>query len=230
MDAVPALPDPADKIGEREQIVQNKKRGVVYMISYIKGELAAVEKDKAVVDVHGVGYGIYMPERSLGLLPQTGKEVKIHTYLNVREDAMQLFGFLTRDDLAIFKLLIGVSGIGPKGGLGILSQLSADDLRFAVLSGDVKAISATPGIGRKTAEKLIIELKDKLDLEDMLYHGAGEPSAAPAENLNGGVQSEAVQALVALGYGSTESLKAVKKVKLENATVEEVLKEALKHF
>lgn len=200
------------------------------MISYIKGELAAIEKDKAVVDVHGVGYGIYMPERALGLLPQMGNEVKIHTYLNVREDAMQLFGFLTQDDLAIFKLLIGVSGIGPKGGLGILSQLSSDDLRFAVLSGDVKAISATPGIGRKTAEKLIIELKDKLDLEDMLHHGAYEASAIPSENLNGGVQSEAVQALVALGYGSTESLKAVKKVKLENATVEEVLKEALKHF
>lgn len=200
------------------------------MISYIKGELAAIEKDKAVVDVHGVGYGIYMPERSLGLLPQTGNEVKIYTYLNVREDAMQLFGFLTRDDLTIFKLLIGVSGIGPKGGLGILSQLSADDLRFAVLSGDVKAISATPGIGKKTAEKLIIELKDKLDLEDMLYHGTDEPSAVPAETLSGGVQSEAVQALVALGYGSTESLKAVKKVKLENATVEEVLKEALKYF
>lgn len=200
------------------------------MISYIKGELAAIEEDKAVVDVHGVGYGIYMPKRALGLLPQTGNEVKIHTYLNVREDAMQLFGFLTRDDLAIFKRLIGVSGIGPKGGLGILSQLSADDLRFAVLSGDVKAISAAPGIGKKTAEKLIIELKDKLDLEDMLYHGTDEASAIPAENLNGGVQSEAVQALVALGYGSTESLKAVKKVKLENATVEEVLKEALKHF
>lgn len=143
---------------------------------------------------------------------------------------MQLFGFLTRDDLEIFKLLIGVSGIGPKGGLNILSQLSADDLRFAVLSGDVKAISATPGIGKKTAEKLIIELKDKLDLEDMLHHAEEDTTAAAAETLAGGVQSEAVQALVALGYGSTESLKAVKKVKLENATVEEVLKEALKHF
>lgn len=153
------------------------------MISYIRGNLAAVEKDKAVVDVHGVGYGIYMPERALGLLPQTGNEVKIHTYLNVREDAMQLFGFLTRDDLAVFKLLIGVSGIGPKGGLGILSQLSADDLRFAVLSGDVKAISATPGIGKKTAEKLIIELKDKLDLEDMLYHGETKLRQRPQRHL-----------------------------------------------
>ncbi len=200
------------------------------MISYIRGNLAAMEKDKVIVDVQGVGYGIFMPERSMGLLPQIGSEVKLHTYLNVREDAMQLFGFLTKDDLQIFRLLIGVSGIGPKGGLGILSQLSADDLRFAVLSGDVKAISATPGIGRKTAEKLIIELKDKLDLEDMLHPADEGIPVAAADSSAGTVQSEAVQALEALGYGSTESLKAVKKVKLENATVEEVLKAALKNF
>lgn len=197
------------------------------MISYIRGEIAAVEKEKVIVDVAGVGYGIYMPGQALGMLPQPGSEVKIHTYLNVREDAMQLFGFLTRDDLEIFKLVIGVSGIGPKGGLSILSKLSPDDLRYAVLSGDVKAISAAPGIGKKTAEKLIIELKDKLDIEDVLNHAIGSDHA-PAADVSGGIQSEAVQALVALGYGSTESLRAVKQVELENPTVEDVLKEALK--
>ena len=168
-----------------------------------------------------------MPGQAMGLLPQPGNEVKIHTYLNVREDAMQLFGFLTRDDLEVFKLVIGVSGIGPKGGLSILSHLTPDDLRFAVLSGDVKAISAAPGIGKKTAEKLIIELKDKLNIEDVLTHAADSSAAAVPVN-NGGIQSEAVQALVALGYGSTESLRAVKQVELDNATVEDVLKEALK--
>ena len=141
------------------------------MISYIRGELAALEKEKVIVDVGGVGYGIYMPGQAMALLPPTGSEVKIHTYLNVREDAMQLFGFLTRDDLEIFKLLIGVSGIGPKGGLSILSKLSPDDLRYAVLAGDVKAISAAPGIGKKTAEKLIIELKDKLDSQMPVSEG-----------------------------------------------------------
>ena len=202
------------------------------MISYVRGELAAVEKDKVIVDVGGVGYGVFMPEASMGLLPQIGEEIKLHTYLNVREDAMQLFGFLTRDDLEIFRLLIGVSGIGPKGGLSILSNLSADDLRFAVLSGDAKAISSAPGIGKKTAEKLIIELKDKLNLEEML-----EPKdvSSSAEVVGGGlageIQTEAVQALVALGYGSTESLRAVKKVDLEQAkTVEDVLKQALKNL
>ena len=185
------------------------------MISYVRGELVAMEKTKIIVDVNGVGYGIFMPEASMGMLPQIGNEVKIHTYLNVREDVMQLFGFLTRDDLEIFKLLIGVSGIGPKGGLSILSKLTADDLRFAVLSGDAKAISAAPGIGKKTAEKVIIELKDKLDLEEMLQGPSEQGTMVSSVDTGANsVQSEAVQALVALGYGSTESLKAVKRVNL----------------
>lgn len=203
------------------------------MISYIRGELAAVEGDKVIVDVGGVGYGIYMSGQSMSLLPPAGREVKIHTYLNVKEDAMQLFGFLTRDDLDIFRLIIGVNGIGPKGGLGILSALSPDDLRFAVISNDVKAIQAAPGIGKKTAEKLILELKDKLRIEDVLEHaahGSENTSAAAAASVNE-VQSEAVQALVALGYGSTESLKAVKQVEIaEHMEVEDVLKGALKHM
>lgn len=201
------------------------------MISYIRGELVAVEKEKVIIDVGGVGYGIFMPESAMGLLPQMGNEVKLYTYLNVREDAMQLFGFLTRDDLEIFKLLIGVSGIGPKGGLSILSKLTADDLRFAIMSGDSKAISAAPGIGKKTAEKVIIELKDKLDIEQILNPSDSETkSAIKMDSSANEVQSEAVQALVALGYGSTESLKAVNKVNSENMTVEAVLKQALKNL
>ena len=143
---------------------------------------------------------------------------------------MQLFGFLTRDDLEVFRLVIGVNGIGPKGGLNILSQLTPDDLRFAVLSGDVKAISAAPGIGKKTAEKLILELKDKLKLEDTLNHNDGKEGADPVYgNVQGNIQSEAVQALVALGYGNTEALRAVKQIEItEDTQVEEVLKQALK--
>ena len=200
------------------------------MISYLRGTIAAFEDDKVIIDVGGVGYGVYMSGQAMGKLPAVGREVKIHTYLNVKEDAMQLYGFLTRDDLMVFKLLIGVNGIGPKGGLGILAALSPDDLRFAVLAGDVKAICAAPGIGKKTAEKLIIELKDKLDLDEMLHPSGQAETAGSADTAVNSVQSEAVQALVALGYGSTESLKAVKKVNLENTTVEEVLKEALKNF
>lgn len=202
------------------------------MISYIKGELAAIESQKAVVDVGGVGYGIYMPQQALSLLPQTGNEVKIYTYLNVREDAMQLFGFLSKDDLEIFKMVIGVSGIGPKGGLSILSCMSPDELRFAIMSGDAKAISAAPGIGKKTAEKLILELRDKIDIEDILNNAAHGDDAEQfhAGEADGGMQAEAVQALVALGYGNAESLGAVKKTAPDCQTVEDILKEALKYL
>ncbi len=200
------------------------------MISYIRGELVAVEEEKVIIDVNGVGFGIFMPGQSMNQLPAIGEEVKLHTYMNVREDAMQLFGFLTRDDLKVFKLVIGVSGIGPKGGLNILSQLSPDELRFAVMSHDVKAISAAPGIGKKTAEKLIIELKDKLSIEDVLDKTT-DTSTAAHSNTSNMVQAEAVQALVALGYGNSEALKAVKKVEVDDtATVEDVLKLALKYI
>lgn len=199
------------------------------MISYLKGTLAGVEEDKVIVDVGGVGYGVYMSGQAMGRLPAIGSEVKLHTYLNVKEDAMQLYGFLTRDDLSVFKLVIGVNGIGPKGGLGVLSALSPDDLRFAVLANDVKAICAAPGIGKKTAEKLILELRDKLKFEDALEHIASEVTVGM--EVNGQIQSEAVQALVALGYGSTEALKAVRKVEAdETMEVEDVLKLALKHM
>ena len=203
------------------------------MIEFIKGELAALDSDKAVVEVGGVGFGVYMSGQALGMLPQPGHMVKLYTYLNVKEDALQLFGFLTRDDLDIFRLVIGVSGIGPKGGLNILSCMSPDELRFAIMSGDAKAISAAPGIGKKTAEKLIVELRDKVQIEDVLEHAAhGDENsgAGTVSDAGGGMQAEAVQALVALGYGSAESLRAVKKTSPDCETVEDILKEALKYL
>lgn len=198
------------------------------MISYIRGELVSVEEEKAIVDVGGVGYGIFMPAQSMGKLPPIHSEVKLHTYLHIKEDAMQLYGFLTRDDLKVFKLVIGVSGIGPRGALNILSNLSADDLRFAVLSNDVKAISAAQGIGKKTAEKLIIELKDKLSMDDVLEHIAAEEDVVSGVQ-NNSVQAEAVQALVALGYGNTEALRAVRQAEvMPDSSVEDILKQALR--
>lgn len=202
------------------------------MISYIRGILDSFEEDKVIVDVGGVGYGIYMSGQDMARLTPAGSEVKIYTYLSVKEDAMKLYGFLTRDALQVFRLLIGVSGIGPKGGLGILSALTPDDLRFAVAAGDVKAVCKAPGIGKKTAEKLILELKDKLNLEDALSHdmpGGGESTELPAHI--GDAQNDAVQALVALGYGSTEALKAVRQVDwTEDMETEDLLKQALKNM
>ena len=143
---------------------------------------------------------------------------------------MLLFGFLTRDDLRLFELLIGVSGIGPKGGLGILSALSADELRFAILSDDAASIARAPGIGKKTAQKLILELKDKLDLGEAL--GSRSIQARQAEAYpSGDSLQEAVMALTALGYPGTEALRAVKAVEgREGMDTEQLLKAALKHL
>ena len=202
------------------------------MISFLRGTISWVEEEKVVLDVGGLGYGVFMSGRALASLPSNGTEVLIYTYLSVREDAMQLYGFLSRDELAVFKLAISVSGIGPKGALGLLTSLSPDDLRFAVASKDVKAISAAPGIGKKTAEKLIVELKDKLKLEDALEHTGGlsqSELAAGDSKLVSSIQKEAVEALCALGYGNTEALKAVRQVEIgEDTTVEDALKLSLK--
>ena len=201
------------------------------MYSYIKGELAEVNTDHILIDVGGIGYMIYIPAQSLNYLPGIGEMLKVHTYLYMREDAMILYGFLTKDDLEMFKLLITVSGIGPKGGLAVLSTLSSDDLRFAVLSGDSKAISKAPGIGSKTAQRVIIDLKDKLSLEDAFEKKLEHENEKINVSSNSQVKNDAVMALNALGYSSTESLKAVSKVEItDDMDVEDVLKAALKHM
>ena len=200
------------------------------MIGYIRGILEEADEQSVIIDNHGIGYRIFVPSSAFsGALP-IGKEVKIYTYLSVKEDAMQLYGFLTRDDLRMFRMLLGVNGIGPKAGLGILSALTADELRFAVLADDAASIAKAPGIGKKTAQKLILELKDKLNLEDAFEQKLANQAAMDISAADTGSQvQEAVQALTALGYPGTEALRAVKKVEgAESMTVEEILKAALK--
>lgn len=200
------------------------------MYSYIKGELVEIMDDTIVVEAGQIGYNIHIPASMTGNFAGIGQDVKIYTYLHVKEDDMKLYGFLTRDDLNIFKLLLGVSGIGPKGALAVLSVMTPDDLRFAVLGEDAKSISKAPGIGNKTAQRVILELKDKLSLEDAFAAKAEHVADANANSLSG-VKSEAVQALTTLGYTSSEALKAINTVELtEDITVEEVLKAALKEM
>ena len=202
------------------------------MISYIRGTLAEKNEDSAVVEAHGVGYQIFVPVPVLSELPPLGDGVKIYTYFSVREDGMSLFGFLSRQDLAMFKQLIGVNGIGPKSALGILSALRPDVLRMAVASGDAKTISRAPGVGPKTAQRIILDLKDKIRPEDVLAGGLEESLAVP-EEISGVGQAgkEAVEALTALGYSAAEAAGAVKKVKItEEMTAEDVLKGALRHL
>ena len=200
------------------------------MYAYIKGELAEINTDHIVIEAGGIGYQVFISLQTFDYLPSVGENLKIYTYLYLREDAMILYGFLTKDDLELFKLLISVSGIGPKGGLAILSTLEADDLRFAILSGDAKAISKAPGVGGKTAQRVILELKDKLSLEDA-FEAKTEHVQKNAAAAGGSVKNDAVMALTALGYSSTESLKAVSAVEItEDMDVEDVIKAALKHL
>lgn len=197
------------------------------MIAFLKGKVVSVSESRLVLDVNDVGFQISITSRDAARMPSVGHQVLLYTYLSVREDAMQLFGFLSEDDLEIYRLLIGVSGIGPKAGLGILSVLSADDLRFAVLADDAKAIARAPGVGNKTAQKLILELKDKLSLEEAIekkLDNVADGGLDLQENKN-----QAVQALVALGYSGSEALRAVKQVEISpDMDTEDILKQALK--
>ena len=197
------------------------------MYAYFKGIIAQKEEDGLILEVNQIGYHIFMPGSMLDALPGVGQEAMIHTYTYVKEDAMQLYGFLSRDDLSLFKMLISVSGIGPKGGLAVLSTLSADDLRFAILSEDAKAIAKAPGIGAKTAQKVVIELKDKISLKEALDMKKSHVDARAAGQ--SGAMEEAVEALVALGYSSTDALRTVRSI--ENAEEKEsevLLKDALR--
>ncbi len=198
------------------------------MISYIKGKLTEVDDGIIVVENNGIGFNIHVPATVISSFSSIGDEVKVYTYLQIREDAHSLFGFLSRDDLNIFKMLINVNGIGPKGALAILSTISPDDLRFAILSDDAKLISTAPGIGSKTAQKLILELKDKIKLEETFESYSKSVNTVKTDDILV-AKNEAVEALVSLGYGSTEAMKAVRDV--ENADEldsEEILKRALK--
>lgn len=205
------------------------------MFSYIKGMLAEVFEDAVVVETGGVGWNIHVPLSVLDRLPPTGQEIKVYTFFQVREDAMALYGFLSRQDLEMFRMLLGVNGVGPKAALGILSVMRPDDLRIAILSEDVKGISRAPGIGAKTAKRVILDLKDKIRMEDVLPAGVEPEERMFETEISGGsdegAAKEAVQALVALGYSLSEATKAVRQVKAEEGmTAEAVLKASLKYL
>ena len=188
------------------------------MISFIRGIVADITESAAIIEAGGIGYEIFMTGSDLSRL-HGGEELKIHTHFHVREDVMQLYGFLAKDDLSVFRLLLGV--------------ITADELRFAVLSDDVKTLSKAPGIGKKTAQKMILELKDKLKLEDAfelkLAHEQEKAEIGEAEKEDG--RQEAVEALVALGYSAADALRAVRKVgDVSSMDVEAILRAALKNF
>lgn len=206
------------------------------MIGYVRGTLEDIEEGNAVVDVQGVGYNVKISTSTASLMPPLHSDVKLYTYTSITENGCSLYGFLEKDELQIFKQLITVNGVGPKGAQGVLSVMSANDLRFAIIGADIKMISSAPGIGKKTAERIILDLRDKISLEDTLESALAQDISIATDKVNKDnkkidvtAKNEAVEALVALGYGASEALKAVNKIQLDGSEDSEaILKQALK--
>ncbi len=203
------------------------------MIVMIRGTLVEKSEGEAVVMTgSGVGLRLLCSMNTLSALPAAGQECTLHTHMNVREDAMELFGFMKKEERDMFRRLISVSGIGPKSALFVLGSMPLTDLRLAILTGDVNALSRAPGVGKKTAQRISLELKDKLtkdalssgvSMDEISYMDTGE---APATDALG----EAMQALKALGYSPQEAAAALKGVKGKADTSDELIKLALRHM
>lgn len=203
------------------------------MIAFIKGIVEDIEENKVIIGTENMGYNIFVPASVISKIGRTGVDVKLYTYLSVREDAMVLYGFLSKDDLKLFKQLITVSGIGPKGGLSILSTYTAEELRIAILSGDSKAISKAPGIGTKTASKVILELKDKIDVSVAFADEEEIENVSSGGQALGGIKQDALDGLIVLGYSPSAAMMAVNSVIKNNPDIKdagELIKFALKQI
>lgn len=202
------------------------------MIASVKGKLEGVTADSVIIDVNGMGVEVIVPNNVIGRLPKQDEAIKLHTYLHIREDAMQLFGFLEKEDLDFFKLLITVNGIGPKAAIAILSSMSTDVLTFAILSEDIKTIEKAQGIGAKTAKKLVLELKDKVGvINAQAVELRSDSSSDISLTIGSAIKEEASQVLEALGYSRTEAMKAITAIEItEEMTSEDLVKSALKNL
>lgn len=200
------------------------------MIAYVKGELVAVEETSVIIDNQGMGFRVFTPIREDLLRIGVGSQIKLHTYMNVREDAMILFGFLQPEALVLFKQLINVNGVGPKYALAILTAMSVDQVILAIASEDKKALTKVAGIGPKTAGRIILDLKDKVSFTSGGDSADMPVSGGALEESSVGAAAEAVMALVALGYAQSEATAAVKKAAKPDMTVEEIIKQSLKQL
>lgn len=192
------------------------------MFYYISGELAHIEQNLAVIDAHGVGYACHTSLASLATV-NVGDKVKFYTYLHVREDVMDLYGFADANELNFFKMLISVSGVGPKAALSILSAVTPDQLALAIATEDEKPLLAASGVGKKMAQKVILELRDKV-AKDTIPTAKGVSSVQIASNDN---YSEAVAALVALGYSRGEVDSVLRSMDISGLSTEDIIKKAL---
>ncbi len=195
------------------------------MYAHFYGKIDSILKDKVIIDVNNIGYEIYMPESEISRL-EIGEQLKIYTHLNVREDDMKLFGFLTYETLEFFRKLILVSGVGPKVALGIISNISTSDMCIAIATEDVALLKQIPGIGPKMAQKIIFELKDKITNEDLISTSSKSGTSKFA-NSN---EQEAITALQVLGYSLKQIKDVLSKVDISNCSVEEIIKKVLKEM
>ena len=196
------------------------------MYAHINGIVADKAKNTLVIDCGGVGYLMTVSGATLALAPSVGEKMKCFTHLSVREDALELFGFATREEKTMFLKLTSVSGVGAKSAIGILSALSVRDLSLAIVTGDAAALSRAPGVGKKTAQRLILELKDKVDNDELV--GAGAAVAPQSRAQTPDAAGEAIEALMALGYQSSEAARAVSSLSPLPDTADEIIRQALK--
>lgn len=195
------------------------------MFYYLNGTVALIEANLAVIDCGGVGYACHTTNYTLARL-QPGKQAKLFTYCNIKEDAFDIFGFFTREELSCFEKLIAVTGVGTKAALAILSVISPDQLTLAIMTQDDKTITMAPGVGKKLAQRIILELKDKLGAAQLELRGTD--SAQPAALVRGTKNAEATAALVGLGYSQTEAAAALKGIDTETLPIEEIIRRALR--
>lgn len=193
------------------------------MLAYIKGTLEEMQDDAVIIDHQGLGFRVFTSSIDLANMPPIGQMVKMHLYMNVREDDVSLFGFLEKDALRLFRLLISVSGVGPKVALAVLSALSVNDLQMAIISGDVKALTKANGVGTKGAQRMIVELKDKVNVDSMLDNNT---ESFDNTGLGTDVVAATAMALTSLGYSQMEAMQAIRKVEHTDTMNEEALLKA----
>lgn len=196
------------------------------MISYIKGRLEAKNLDNVIIEVGGIGYKIFMSVNSMDRLGETGTEVKVHAYMRVREDDVSLYGFCTNEELKMFEQLLGVSGVGAKSALSILANISPSSFALAIITGDLNTLKSLPGIGAKSAQRMILELKDKMKTQE-----AVETEFIPVQNIvKNDKAKDAIEALQVLGYSRRDIDLAISKIDTNELSVEDIIKQGLKYL
>jgi Holliday junction DNA helicase RuvA len=198
------------------------------MYAFIEGEVCEKLNGSLVLLASGVGWQLNCSNNTLQAAPPVGEKMRCYTYLSVREDAMELFGFATREEKEMFLQLTSVSGIGPKTALGVLGAMPLRDLNLAILLGDVNALSRAPGIGKKTTQRIALELKDKISQADVSAAAAPSQGAVSAATLSSDAVTEAIEALIALGYSSTEARNAISQVRDQSDKPEELIRLSLR--